>query len=171
MSTIISLLVRLLLRCLHVGPNNTSTGLRLTAWPTAGIILTTTQEQKEVETVKMYEYNKVPCGCEVILHIKCTCIYWGSHTRKAWSTNVAKMKFIFTSSVISGSSSWPHPTPPTDPSLTCHSPHYRVPGQGWWRAAKQGSGCSWSPQSCGRWWTWRHTRDVSCLWWWAVIFC
>lgn len=34
-----------LLRRLRAGLNNTSTGLRLTAWPTAGIILTITQEQ------------------------------------------------------------------------------------------------------------------------------
>lgn len=31
------------LQRLHVGLNNASTGLRLTAWPTAGIILTTTE--------------------------------------------------------------------------------------------------------------------------------
>lgn len=55
-----------LLRCLRVGLNNTSTGLRLTAWPTAGIILTITQEQEE-ETVWTSEPFR-----EVTLHAEST---------------------------------------------------------------------------------------------------
>lgn len=53
-----------LLGHLHVGLNNTSTGLRLTAWPTAGIILTTTQEQEEetVRTPELLQSYGAPCG-------------------------------------------------------------------------------------------------------------
>lgn len=49
------------------------------------------------------------------------------------------------------------------PPLTCHSLRYRVLEQGWWTAAKQGSDCSWSPQSCGRWWSWKdkETADMT----------
>lgn len=53
-----------LLGHLHVGLNNTSTGLRLTAWPTAGIILTTTQEQEQetVRTPELFKSYGAPCG-------------------------------------------------------------------------------------------------------------
>lgn len=49
---------------LHVGLNNTSTGLRLTEWPTAGIILTTTQEQEQetVRTPELFKSYGAPCG-------------------------------------------------------------------------------------------------------------
>lgn len=39
--------------------------------------------------------------------------------------------------------------------LTCHSRRCRGLEQGWWRAARRGSACSWSLLSCGRWWTCR----------------
>lgn len=60
-----------LLGHLHVGLNNTSTGLRLTAWPTAGIILTTTQEQEEetVRTPELFKSYGAPCGWKVTLHM------------------------------------------------------------------------------------------------------
>lgn len=60
-----------LLGHLHVGLNNTSTGLRLTAWPTAGIILTTTQEQEQetVRTPELFKSYGAPCGWKVTLHM------------------------------------------------------------------------------------------------------
>lgn len=142
-------------RRLHVGLNNTSTGLRLAAWPTAGIILTTTEEQEE-ERVRTPELSKsygAPCGWEVTLRANSQLL----KNREFDTIELAKMKsWKPLKCFLADSASWPH-------ILTCRSLRYRVPGQGWWRAATQGSGCSWSPRSCGRWWTWRHARDIELI--------
>lgn len=64
----------MLLRRLHVGLNNTSTGLRLKAWPTAGIILTTIQNQvtdafsqeKKIDMIKRVQGNYSKKSEEII---------------------------------------------------------------------------------------------------------
>lgn len=79
-----------LLGHLHVGLNNTSTGLRLTAWPTAGIILTTTQEQEQetVRTPELFKSYGAPCGWKVTLHMVFTNYLLKTENWQRWDQNL-----------------------------------------------------------------------------------